>query len=70
LWGGLWIRVECATLCRRVSTCGEFSKKEQRQYEHIKQAAEKSGRYRSRAKEVAARTVSKEHQEKGRAKGK
>ncbi len=40
--------------------------KEQRQYEHIKEAAEKSGRYGNRAKEVAARTVMKEHKKKGR----
>jgi hypothetical protein len=44
--------------------------KEQRQYEHIKESAEKSGRYGSRAKEVAARTVMKEHKKKGHAKGK
>jgi hypothetical protein len=45
------------------------SSKEQRQYEHIKQSAEASGRYGKRAKEVAARTVMKEHKEKGHAKG-
>jgi hypothetical protein len=39
--------------------------KEQRQYEHIKEAAEQSGRYGRRAKEVAARTVMKQHKEKG-----
>jgi hypothetical protein len=44
--------------------------KEQRQYEHIKESAEKSGRYGGRAKEVAARTVMKEHKEKGHSKGK
>ncbi len=44
--------------------------KEQRQYEHIKESAEKSGKYGSRAKEVAARTVMKEHKEKGHKKGK
>jgi len=44
--------------------------KEQRQYEHIKESAEKSGRYGSRAKEVAARTVMKEHKQKDHAKGK
>ena len=43
--------------------------KEQRQYEHIKESAEKSGRYGSRAKEVAARTVMKQHKEKGHSKG-
>ena len=43
--------------------------KEHRQYEHIVQSARKSGRYRSRAKEVAARTVMKEHQAKGHSKG-
>lgn len=40
------------------------SKKEQRQYEHIKKKAEKSGRYGKRAKEVAARTVMKQHKKK------
>ncbi|HKC98825.1 MAG TPA: hypothetical protein VKG20_12380 [Methylomirabilota bacterium] len=45
------------------------SKKEQRQYEHIKQSARKSGRYGRRAKEVAARTVMKRHKAKGHAKG-
>ena len=45
------------------------SSKEQREYEHIKESAEKSGRYGDRAKEVAARTVQKQHKEKGHAKG-
>jgi len=39
------------------------SQKEQRQYEHIKESAEKSGRYGDRAEEVAARTVMKQHGE-------
>lgn len=41
------------------------SEKEQREYEHIKESAEKSGRYGNRAAEVAARTVLKQHKEKG-----
>jgi len=45
------------------------SDKEQRQYEHIKESAEKSGRYGKRAAEVAARTVLKEHKNKGHRKG-
>ena len=45
------------------------SAKEQRQYEHIKQKAQRSGRYGKRAKEVAARTVMKQHKSKGHAKG-
>ena len=45
------------------------SSKEQREYEHIKESAEKSGRYGSRAKEVAARTVMKQRKEKGHRKG-
>ncbi len=44
--------------------------KEQRQYEHIKESAQKSGRYGKRAKEVAARTVMKQHKGKGHKKGK
>jgi hypothetical protein len=43
--------------------------KEQREYEHIKESAESSGRYGRRAKEVAARTVMKQHKEKGHGKG-
>jgi len=39
--------------------------KEQRMYEHIKESAEKSGRYGDRAEEVAARTVMKHHKEEG-----
>lgn len=45
------------------------SEKEQRQYEHIKEAAQKEGRYDGRAKEVAARTVMKEHKAEGHKKG-
>ena len=41
------------------------SDKEQRQYEHILESAKDDGRYGKRAKEVAARTVMKEHAEKG-----
>ena len=43
---------------------------EQREYEHIKASAEKSGRYGKRAKEVAARTVMKHHKQEGHKKGK
>lgn len=45
------------------------NKKEQRQYQHIKENAQKSGRYGKRAKEVAARTVMKQHSDKGHRKG-
>ncbi len=45
------------------------SAKEQRQYEHIKESAQKSGRYGKRAKEVAARTVMKQHKRKAHRKG-
>ncbi len=40
-------------------------KKEQRMYEHIKESAEKNGRYGKRAKEVAARTAMKYHKQQG-----
>jgi hypothetical protein len=43
--------------------------KEERMYEHIKESAEKSGRYGDRAEEVAARTVLKHHKEEGHKKG-
>jgi len=41
------------------------SSKERRQYEHIKRKAQRSGRYGKRAREVAARTVLKQHKQKG-----
>jgi len=41
------------------------SAKEQRQYEHILESAKEEGRYGRRAKEVAARTVMKQHGEEG-----
>jgi hypothetical protein len=44
-------------------------KTEQRQYEHIKEDAEESGRYGDRAEEVAARTVMKHHEEAKHKKG-
>lgn len=43
--------------------------KEQREYEHIKEEAEEEGRYAGREKEVAARTVLQQHNEKGHRKG-
>jgi hypothetical protein len=53
----------------RGKTLRGVSAKEKRQYEHIKESAQKSGRYGKRAKEVAARTVMKQHAEAGHAKG-
>src|SRR3979409_377693 len=44
------------------------SPKRERQYEHIKQSARKSGRYGGRAEEVAARTVNTIRREKGETK--
>jgi hypothetical protein len=43
--------------------------KEQREYQHIKESAEREGRYEGREEEVAARTVLKQHKEKGHKKG-
>ena len=43
--------------------------KEQRMYEHIKESAQREGRYGKRAKEVAARTVLKQHKQKGHRRG-
>ena len=45
------------------------SAKEEREYEHVKESAEKSGRYGDRAEEVAARTVLKHHKEEQHNKG-
>ena len=42
-----------------------WSKKRQRQYEHIKESAEEGGSSEKRAKEIAARTVNKTRAEHG-----
>ncbi|OQR59658.1 plasmid stabilization protein [Streptomyces maremycinicus] len=44
------------------------SAKRERQYEHIKDSAEKRGASKSRAKEIAARTVNKERARSGESK--
>ncbi|MFG2322773.1 plasmid stabilization protein [Streptomyces sp. NPDC048568] len=41
------------------------SKKRERQYEHVKESAEKRGTSEGRAKEIAARTVNKERARSG-----
>ncbi len=46
------------------------SDKEQRMYEHVKESEMKQGRSKDVAKEIAARTVNKQHSAKGHAKGK
>ncbi|MGE5401201.1 MAG: Rho termination factor N-terminal domain-containing protein [Ignavibacteriales bacterium] len=43
-----------------------WSRKDERQYEHIKEGAEKRGKDEKRAKEIAARTVNKERRKEGR----
>lgn len=43
-----------------------WSKKDERQYEHIKESAEERGKPTDRAKEIAARTVNKTRREEGR----
>jgi hypothetical protein len=45
------------------------SAKEQREYEHIEESAQRSGRYGDRANEVAARAVLKKHKAEGHSKG-
>jgi hypothetical protein len=45
-----------------------WSKKRERQYEHIKDSERKSGASTKRAKEIAARTVNKERARSGEAK--
>lgn len=46
----------------------EWSDKRERQYEHIKDSAEDSGKSTKRAKEIAARTVNKERARSGESK--
>jgi hypothetical protein len=43
--------------------------KEQREYEHVVESAQKSGRYKGREKEVTARTVLTKQRDKGHSNG-
>ena len=49
---------------------GTWSKKRERQYEHIKESAKTDGRSTKRAKEIAARAVNKERARSGESKTK
>jgi hypothetical protein len=44
----------------------QWTEKDERQYEHIKQSSRKRGRSLRRAKEIAARTVNKQRRLEGR----
>lgn len=44
----------------------EWSNKDERQYEHIKESSVERGAATDRAKEIAARTVNKQRREEGR----
>ena len=46
---------------------GAWSKKRERQYEHIRESAKKRGESEAVAEEIAARTVNKERAQKGEA---
>jgi len=45
-----------------------WSDKDERQYDHVKKSAQERGKSKSRAEEIAARTVNKERREEGRTK--
>jgi hypothetical protein len=47
-----------------------WTKKDERQYEHIKDSEKEAGRSTEKAKEIAARTVNKHRREEGRTKKK
>lgn len=47
---------------------GEWTKKQERKYDHIKDQQKKKGRSTKRAKEIAARTVQKERARSGQSK--
>jgi hypothetical protein len=44
----------------------EWTQKDERQYEHIKQSVQKRGRSEEKAEEIAARTVNKQRRKEGR----
>jgi len=55
--------------CQKESICEGSATGNSDNMKHIKEQAEKEGRYGKRAKEVAARTVMKHHKQKAHRKG-
>ena len=47
-----------------------WSKKDERQYEHVKESEKREGKSKDRAEEIAARTVNKQRSKEGRTKKK
>jgi hypothetical protein len=47
-----------------------WSKKDERQYEHIKESEQDEGRSKDRSEEIAAATVNKQRKKEGRTKKK
>ena len=47
-----------------------WSKKDERQYEHVKKSERERGRSEERAEEIAARTVNKQRRQEGRTESK
>ena len=45
-----------------------WSKKDERQYEHVKESEQERGRPAGKAKDIAARTVNKQRSKEGRTK--
>ena len=45
-----------------------WSKKDERQYEHVKESEKEQGRSTDKAEEIAARTVNKQRSKEGRTK--
>jgi len=45
---------------------GKWTKKDERQYEHIKKSEKERGRSQDRAEEIAAATVNKQRSKEGR----
>lgn len=45
-----------------------WSKKDDRQYQHVKESEKEQGRSTERAEEIAARTVNKQRKKEGRTK--
>lgn len=62
-------RTGCAQHERRIAMSKKaWSKKDERQYEHVKDSEREQGRSLERAKEIAARTVNKQRRKEGRTK--
>jgi hypothetical protein len=69
-YGQVWFDFPMVCFTKEVQMPKTWSKKDERQYKHIKKSAKSRGESEDRSEEIAARTVNKKRRKEGRTKRK